>query len=145
MKRFLPADALWNLAMAINVYMTLFRNYNAQRLKTLEWRYHCMVCCSQGVVSSFATMFESCDKSWISITDPKVSISAMDVHSWLPSSTSSSRLHLKAEYTAPPRFGVGSRATGSLLGSHCAMVQHGQKCFMFSIFSLANGLSGAPS
>ncbi|KAM0799326.1 hypothetical protein BDR22DRAFT_330488 [Usnea florida] len=39
---FLPADALWNLAMAINVYMTLFHNYNAQRLKTLEWRYHCM-------------------------------------------------------------------------------------------------------
>ena len=43
-KRFLPADALWNLAMAINVYMTLFRKYNAQQLKALEWRYHCMVC-----------------------------------------------------------------------------------------------------
>ena len=42
--RFLPADALWNLAMAINVYMTLFRKYNAQQLKALEWRYHCMVC-----------------------------------------------------------------------------------------------------
>ncbi|CAF9909200.1 MAG: hypothetical protein ALECFALPRED_005408 [Alectoria fallacina] len=39
---FLPADALWNLAMAINVYMTLFRKYNAQQLKALEWRYHCM-------------------------------------------------------------------------------------------------------
>lgn len=39
---FLPADALWNLAMAINVYMTLFRRYNAQQLKALEWRYHCM-------------------------------------------------------------------------------------------------------
>ena len=42
-KRFLPADALWNLAMAINVYMTLFHKYNAQQLKTLEWRYHLMV------------------------------------------------------------------------------------------------------
>lgn len=40
--RFLPADALWNLAMAINVYMTLFRKYNAQQLKSLEWRYHLM-------------------------------------------------------------------------------------------------------
>lgn len=30
--------------MAINVYMTLFRKYNAQQLKALEWRYHCMVC-----------------------------------------------------------------------------------------------------
>ena len=87
-KRFLPADALWNLAMAINVYMTLFRNYNAQRLKTLEWRYHCMVCRLRGIVSPFATMSESCDESWINVTDPKVSISAMEFHSWLPSSTS---------------------------------------------------------
>ncbi|KAL8930462.1 MAG: hypothetical protein Q9208_000646 [Pyrenodesmia sp. 3 TL-2023] len=28
--------------MAINVYMTLFRKYNAQQLKTLEWRYQIM-------------------------------------------------------------------------------------------------------
>lgn len=39
---FLPADALWNLAMAINVYLTLFKKYNAQQLKALEWRYHVM-------------------------------------------------------------------------------------------------------
>ncbi|KAL8649165.1 MAG: hypothetical protein Q9226_005688 [Calogaya cf. arnoldii] len=39
---FLPADALWNLAMAINVYMTLFKKYNAQQLRTLEWRYQIM-------------------------------------------------------------------------------------------------------
>ena len=25
------------------VYMTLFRKYNAQQLKALEWKYHCMV------------------------------------------------------------------------------------------------------
>lgn len=42
MDRFLPADALWNLAMAINVYLTLFRKYNSQQLKALEWRYHLM-------------------------------------------------------------------------------------------------------
>ena len=28
--------------MAINVYMTLFRKYNAQQLKDLEWKYHIM-------------------------------------------------------------------------------------------------------
>lgn len=28
--------------MAINVYMTLFRKYNAQQLKTLEWKYNLM-------------------------------------------------------------------------------------------------------
>ena len=40
--RFLPADALWNLAMAINVYLTLFRKYNAEQLKSMEWKYHVM-------------------------------------------------------------------------------------------------------
>ena len=35
--RFVPADALWNLAMAINVYLTLFKKYNAQQLKALEY------------------------------------------------------------------------------------------------------------
>lgn len=39
---FVPADALWNLAMAINVYLTLFKKYNAQQLKALEWKYHLM-------------------------------------------------------------------------------------------------------
>ncbi|KAL8831086.1 MAG: hypothetical protein Q9191_001067 [Dirinaria sp. TL-2023a] len=39
---FVPADALWNLAMAVNVYMTLFKKYNAEQLKALEWRYHAM-------------------------------------------------------------------------------------------------------
>lgn len=37
---FLPADALWNLCMAINVYLTLFKKYNARQLKALEWKYH---------------------------------------------------------------------------------------------------------
>ena len=41
-KRFLPADALWNLAISINVYLTLFRKYNATQLKALEWKYHAM-------------------------------------------------------------------------------------------------------
>ncbi|KAL6713423.1 hypothetical protein ACLMJK_008888 [Lecanora helva] len=39
---FVPADALWNLAMAINVYLTLFKKYNATQLKALEWKYHLM-------------------------------------------------------------------------------------------------------
>ena len=28
--------------MAINVYLTLFKKYNSQQLKALEWRYHLM-------------------------------------------------------------------------------------------------------
>ena len=26
--------------MAVNVYLTLFRKYNAQQLRSLEWKYH---------------------------------------------------------------------------------------------------------
>ena len=54
--RFLPADALWNLAMAINVYLTLFKKYNAQQLKALEWRYHIM-CYGTTFVVALAYLF----------------------------------------------------------------------------------------
>ncbi|MCJ1387419.1 hypothetical protein MMC18_000262 [Xylographa bjoerkii] len=33
---FLPADAMWNLSMAINVYLTVFRRYNPAQLRRLE-------------------------------------------------------------------------------------------------------------
>ncbi|MCJ1440531.1 MAG: hypothetical protein MMC23_001015 [Stictis urceolatum] len=36
---FLPADAFWNLSMAINVYFTVFRKYTAEQLRKLEWIY----------------------------------------------------------------------------------------------------------
>lgn len=36
---FIPADALWNLAMATNVYLSIFKKYNAIDLRKLEWRY----------------------------------------------------------------------------------------------------------
>ena len=80
--------------MAINVYMTLFRRYNAQQLKALEWRYHCMV---RIYVSSFGSNPEFgavslkdvlCEcvprldiPPLISNTDPDISISAMEDHS----------------------------------------------------------------
>jgi hypothetical protein len=35
----MPADALWTLAMACNVYLTFFRKYNAEQLRALEWKY----------------------------------------------------------------------------------------------------------
>ena len=37
--RLLPADALWTFAMACNVYLTFFHHYNAEQLRSLEWRY----------------------------------------------------------------------------------------------------------
>lgn len=39
----MPADALWTLAMACNVYLTLFYHYDAKKLRALEWKY--MVFC----------------------------------------------------------------------------------------------------
>jgi hypothetical protein len=35
----MPADALWTLAMAINVYLTFFRQFDAAALRALEWKY----------------------------------------------------------------------------------------------------------
>ena len=54
--RFVPADAFWNLAMAINVYLTLFKKYNAEQLKSLEWKYHCF-CYGIPFVNAFILLF----------------------------------------------------------------------------------------
>ncbi|KAL9127353.1 MAG: hypothetical protein Q9217_003767 [Psora testacea] len=53
---FVPADALWNLAMAFNVYLTLFKKYNAQQLKALEWKYH-ILCYGTPFVLAFIMIF----------------------------------------------------------------------------------------
>lgn len=36
---FLPADSLWTFCMAMNVYLTFFKNYNATDLRALEKWY----------------------------------------------------------------------------------------------------------
>ncbi|KAL2043165.1 hypothetical protein N7G274_004225 [Stereocaulon virgatum] len=53
---FVPADALWNLAMAMNVYLTLFKKYNAQQLKAQEWKYFLM-CYGATFVIAFVLIF----------------------------------------------------------------------------------------
>lgn len=35
----MPADSLWALAMAFNVYLTFFHRYSASQLRSLEWKY----------------------------------------------------------------------------------------------------------
>lgn len=35
----MSADALWTFAMACNVYLTFFRQYDAYMLRRLEWKY----------------------------------------------------------------------------------------------------------
>jgi hypothetical protein len=41
--RFMPADAFWTLAMAINVYLTFYFKFDAQRLRRMEAPY--LICC----------------------------------------------------------------------------------------------------
>jgi len=36
---FMPADSLWTLSMAFNVYLVFFRKYSSSQLKKLEWKY----------------------------------------------------------------------------------------------------------
>ena len=42
--------------MACNVYLTLFKKYNAQQLKALEWRYH-LLCYGAPFVVALAYCF----------------------------------------------------------------------------------------
>jgi hypothetical protein len=35
----MPADSLWSLAMAGNVYLAFFHHYNSESLKKLHWKY----------------------------------------------------------------------------------------------------------
>lgn len=39
----MPADAFWTLAMAVNVYLTFYRKYDAQKLRKMEIPY--LLCC----------------------------------------------------------------------------------------------------
>ncbi|KKY26432.1 putative camp receptor-like protein [Phaeomoniella chlamydospora] len=53
---FLPADAMWTLAMATNVYLTFFRKYDAQALRALEWKYF-VICYGLPFLPAFAYFF----------------------------------------------------------------------------------------
>ncbi|EKG10008.1 hypothetical protein MPH_12882 [Macrophomina phaseolina MS6] len=39
MQTFTPADSMWTLSMALNVYLTFFRKYDARSLRSLEMKY----------------------------------------------------------------------------------------------------------
>ncbi|KAH6704118.1 putative cAMP receptor-like protein [Leptodontidium sp. MPI-SDFR-AT-0119] len=53
---FMPADVLWSLAMAINVYLTFFRQYNAASLTRLSWKYF-IICYGLPFVPAVACLF----------------------------------------------------------------------------------------
>ncbi|KAI3318174.1 family A G protein-coupled receptor-like protein [Xylariaceae sp. AK1471] len=42
-QQFLPADALWTLAMAFNVYLTFYHKFDAQKLRMIE-KWYLLVC-----------------------------------------------------------------------------------------------------
>ena len=59
--RFLPADALWTFAMACNVYLSFFRQYDASQLRSLEWRY-LAACYGIPFVPAFVFLFVNTGK-----------------------------------------------------------------------------------
>ena len=54
--RFMPADALWTMAMAINVYLTFFCKYNQHDLRSLELKY-CILCYGTPFVPAVVYLF----------------------------------------------------------------------------------------
>ncbi|KAI9823875.1 MAG: hypothetical protein M1832_002192 [Thelocarpon impressellum] len=53
---FMPADALWTLAMACNVYLTFFKKYDERQLRALEWKYF-MGCYTIPAIPAFVFLF----------------------------------------------------------------------------------------
>ena len=109
--RFLPADALWNLAMAINVYLTLFRKHNSQQLKALEWKYQ-VLCVGMPFIIAMVFIFID--------TQPRGKIYGPAVVSQV-GQIFSQRKHSDLE-----SFGVGLHPNGLRYGSRFAMVPRGQ-------------------
>lgn len=56
--RFMPADALWTFAMACNVWLTIFKQFDATALRALEWRY-LLFCYGIPFVPAFTYLFVS--------------------------------------------------------------------------------------
>ncbi|KAF4275164.1 hypothetical protein CNMCM8812_002664 [Aspergillus fumigatus] len=55
---FLPADSLWALAMASNVYLAIFKHYDTRRLGMLEWKY-LLFCYGVPFIPAFVYLFLS--------------------------------------------------------------------------------------
>jgi len=52
----MPADAFWTLAMAINVYLTFYHKFDAQRLRKMELPY-LLLCYGIPFVPAFVLIF----------------------------------------------------------------------------------------
>ncbi|RFU23784.1 hypothetical protein B7463_g12554, partial [Scytalidium lignicola] len=53
---FFPADTLWALCIACNVYLRFFYRYNSEQLRRLEWRY-VLLCYSLPFIPAFTLLF----------------------------------------------------------------------------------------
>lgn len=54
--RFMPADALWTFAMACNVWLSFFRNYDSATFRRLEYKY-ILACYGIPFVPAFVYLF----------------------------------------------------------------------------------------
>lgn len=56
MNRLMPADAFWSLAMAVNVYLTFYYKFDAQKLRKMEIPY-LLVCYGIPFLIAFVYIF----------------------------------------------------------------------------------------
>lgn len=54
--RFLLVDPLFTFMMALNVYLTFFRRYNAEQLRRMDWKY-LAICYGVPFVPAFVYLF----------------------------------------------------------------------------------------
>jgi hypothetical protein len=54
--RFMPADAYWTFAMALNVYLTFYYKFGADQLRRLE-KYYFLACYGVPFVPALAYLF----------------------------------------------------------------------------------------
>ncbi|KAI1205945.1 family A G protein-coupled receptor-like protein [Annulohypoxylon truncatum] len=59
---FLPADALWTLAMAFNVYLTFYHKFDAARLRKMEI-YYLLLCYGIPFIPALAYVFVKSERS----------------------------------------------------------------------------------
>lgn len=102
--RFMPADALWTLCMAFNVYLTFFHQYNSSQLRKLEWKYFSL-CYGVPFISAFVFLF-------IDVRDKGSMYGSADVR---PSSVllNIGQFPADAHHNCNSSSGAGSRSPGT--------------------------------
>lgn len=116
-RRFMPADSLWALCMACNVYLALFHHYNTEHLRPLEWKYF-LFCYGLPFIPAFVFFFIQGEDNG-------------KVYGLAIVSSNSTALHMqKRSYSKRSHSnGAGSHFNGTIYRSPCSTGQSGSSFF----------------